>query len=145
MIDAERGVDKQDIKIASLVVEEGRALVIALNKWDQVGDRLAAQRGVNDILTRSLPQLKGVTTVPVSALTGQGIERLMPAVIDAYELWNSRIRTSEFNRWLAAVTESHPPPAVQGRATRMRYGAQIKARPPTFTIFTNHPAGVPDS
>ncbi|GAK34043.1 GTPase Der [Iodidimonas nitroreducens] len=145
MIDAERGVDKQDIKIASLVVEEGRALVIALNKWDQVEDRLAAQRGVNDILTRSLPQLKGVTTVPVSALTGQGIERLMPAVIDAYELWNSRIRTSEFNRWLAAVTESHPPPAVQGRATRMRYGAQIKARPPTFTIFTNHPAGVPDS
>nr|WP_280177309.1 ribosome biogenesis GTPase Der [Iodidimonas gelatinilytica] len=145
MVDADRGVDKQDIKIASLVVNEGRALVIALNKWDTVDDRLSAQRAVNDVLTRSLPQLKGVTTVPISALTGQGTDRIMPSVLAAYELWNSRIRTAEFNRWLSAVTEAHPPPAVQGRATRMRYGAQIKSRPPTFTIFTNHPRGVPDS
>lgn len=145
MLDAVQGLDRQDIRIASLVIEEGRALIIALNKWDIVEDRLETQRAVNDVLTRSLPQLKGVITVPLSALTGQGVPRLMPAALEAYELWNSRIPTAQFNRWLSAVTEAHPPPAVQGRATRMRYGAQIKARPPTFTIFTNHPKGVPDS
>ncbi len=145
MIDAVQGVDRQDIRIASLVVEEGRALIIALNKWDLVEDRLATQRAINDVLSRSLAQLKGVIIVPVSALTGQGIQRLIPAALEAYDVWNSRIPTAQFNRWLAAVTEAHPPPAVQGRATRMRYGAQIKARPPTFTIFTNHPKGIPTS
>lgn len=145
LIDAELGVEKQDLKIASQVVEEGRALVIALNKWDVIEDRLAAQRAVNDSLERSLPQLKGVATVPISALTGQGVAKLMPAALDAYELWNARIATPEFNRWLAMVTDAHPPPAAQGRATRLRYGAQIKTRPPTFTLFCNRPKLVPDS
>lgn len=145
LLDAVQGIDKQDLKIASMVVDEGRALVIALNKWDTVDDRLKTERSVSDALTRSLPQLKGVSVVPISATTGQGVAKLMPAVLDALGLWNSRIRTAEFNRWLEAVTEAHPPPAADGRATRMRYGAQIKTRPPTFTIFTNHPKAVPDS
>lgn len=145
LIDAELSVEKQDLKIASQVVDEGRALVIALNKWDVIADRLTAQRAVNDALERSLPQLKGVTTVPISALTGQGVPKLMPAVLEAYEIWNARIATPEFNRWLEAVTDAHPPPAARGRATRLRYGAQIKTRPPTFTLFCNRPKSVPDS
>ncbi len=145
MIDAERGLDRQDIKLASLIAEEGRAVVLALNKWDRVTDRLAVERAVADAIARSLPQLKGIRSVPVSALNGQGTEPLMTAVFEANELWNSRIATPEFNHWLAAVTEAHPPPSVKGRATRMRYGAQIKARPPTFVVFTNHPKAVPPS
>ncbi len=145
LIDAERGLDRQDVKLAAMIAEEGRAIVLALNKWDRVADRLAVERAVADALTRSLPQLRGVRTVPISALSGQGTERLMTAVFEAEELWNSRIPTPEFNHWLAAVTEAHPPPSVRGRATRMRYGAQIKARPPTFVIFTNHPKAVPPS
>jgi len=139
LVDAAEGLHRQDLKLAELVAEEGRALVIALNKWDRVEDRLAVQREVNDSLTRSLPQLRGVTTVPVSALTGAGVGRLMPAVLEVYELWNSRIPTGEFNRWLAATTEAHAPPADRGRPTRIRYGAQIKTRPPTFAIFANRP------
>ncbi|MFQ5347250.1 MAG: ribosome biogenesis GTPase Der [Rhodothalassiaceae bacterium] len=145
LIDAERGLDRQDLKLASLVAEEGRAIVLALNKWDLVADRLGVERAIGDALARSLPQLKGLRAVPVSALGGQGLERLMPAVREAHALWNSRIATPDFNHWLAAVTAAHPPPADRGRATRMRYGAQIKARPPTFVIFTNHPKAVPPS
>jgi len=139
LVDAPDGVHRQDLKLAERVAEEGRALVIALNKWDAVPDRLTAQRDINDTLTRSLSQLRGIATVPISALTGAGTDRLMPAVLEAYALWNSRIPTGEFNRWLAATTAAHPPPAERGRPTRIRYGAQIKTRPPTFALFANRP------
>ncbi|GAB4124264.1 MAG: ribosome biogenesis GTPase Der [Rhodothalassiaceae bacterium] len=145
VVDAIEGLDRQDLKIASLVIEEGRALVVALNKWDLVEDRLKTERDIGEALGRSLPQARGIGVVPLSAETGQGLRKLMPAVFEALSLWNSRIRTPDFNRWLAVVTDAHPPPAVEGRATRMRYGAQIKTRPPTFAIFTNHPKAVPDS
>lgn len=145
LVDAERGLDRQDVKLASLVAEEGRAIVIALNKWDLVGDRLSVQRAVADSLQRSLPQLRGVSVVPISALTGQGVDRLMPAVHDAYELWNARIPTPVFNRWLAGTTDSHPPPAQDGRRTKLRYGAQMASRPPRFVLFANHPKAVTDS
>jgi len=145
LIDAERGLDKQDIRLASMVADEGRAIIIALNKWDLVGDRLSVQRAVADALQRSLPQLRGVSVVPISALTGQGVDRLMPAVHDAYELWNARIPTPVFNRWLAAATDSHPPPAQDGRRTKLRYGAQTASRPPRFVLFANHPKAVTDS
>ncbi len=145
LIDAELGVEKQDLKIASLVVQEGRALVVAINKWDLVKDRMETKRTVQDVLGRSLPQLKGVEVVQFSALTGQGTQKLMPAVLKVYDLWNIRISTSILNEWLDATMEKHPPPLVGGRRIKMRFMAQVKSRPPTFVIFTNRPSDVPDS
>jgi len=145
LLDAEQGIERQDLKIAELVVKEGRALVIALNKWDSVDDRLEVTRQLKDTLTRSLPQLKGVKVINFSALTGQGTQRLMPAVAEAYEIWNARIPTAACNRWLSDTLEKHPAPSVSGRRTKIRYGAQIKARPPTFLLFCNRPENLPDS
>jgi len=145
LLDSERGIERQDLKIAELVVNEGRALVIALNKWDAVDDRLAAKRQLTDALTKSLPQLKGVKVVNFSGLTGKGVQHLMPAVEEAYEIWNARIPTAAFNRWLADALEKHPAPSVAGRRLKIRYGAQIKARPPTFSLFCNRPDDLPDS
>lgn len=145
LLDAELGIERQDLKIAEHVVREGRALVIALNKWDAVDNRLDASRQIKDALTKSLPQLKGVQVVHFSALTGKGTQKLMPAVQEAYELWNARISTSVFNEWLADTLEKHPAPSVSGRRIKIRYGAQIKTRPPTFLLFCNRPDALPDS
>jgi GTP-binding protein len=145
LLDAELGFERQDLKIAERVADEGRALIIALNKWDAVGDRLAAKRQISDTLTKSLPQLKGIPVVTISALTGQGVQHLMPAIEEIYETWNARIPTAAFNRWLADVLEKHPTPSVSGKRIKIRYGAQIKARPPTFKLFCNRPEDLPDS
>ncbi len=145
LLDAEIGIEKQDLKIAERVIDEGRALVIALNKWDVVEDRLTVQRQLKDALTRSLPQSKGVQFVTFSALTGKGTQHLMPAVAEAYEIWNARIPTATFNRWLSDTLEKHPAPSVAGRRIKIRYGAQIKTRPPTFLLFCNRPDDLPDS
>lgn len=145
LLDAEIGIEKQDLKIAERVVSEGRALVVALNKWDSVDDRLEVHRQLKDALTKSLPQLKGVKVLNFSALTGAGTQKLMPVVAEAYELWNSRIPTAGFNRWLADTLEKHPAPSVAGRRIKIRYGAQIKTRPPTFSLFCNRPDALPDS
>jgi len=139
VIDATEGLHRQDLKLAELVAEEGRAPVIALNKFDLVGDRLALEREVADTLLRSLPQLRGVATIPLSALTGAGLDRVMPAVDEVYARWNARIPTGAFNRWLAEATKVHAPPAERGRPTRVRYGAQVRTRPPTFALFANRP------
>ena len=145
MLDAELGIEKQDLKIAEKVVKEGRALVIVLNKWDAVKDRIGTQRQLKDALTKSLPQLKGVKTVTISALTEKGLDRIMPAVEEAYSIWNARIPTSPFNKWLTDTLDKHPAPSVAGRRLKIRYGAQIKARPPTFSLFCNMPDDLPDS
>ncbi len=145
LLDAQSPMEKQDLQIASAVVEEGRALVIALNKWDLVKDRKGAMRRLDDRLETSLPQVKGVNVVTLSALTGKGIDTLMPAVEEAYRLWNLRVGTSDLNRWLEGMVEKHPPPAVRGRPLRLRYAAQIKVRPPTFAVFASRPDAVPDS
>ncbi len=145
LLDSEVGIEKQDLKIAEKVVQEGRAMVIALNKWDAVDDRLQVHRQLKDALTKSLPQLKGVKIVNFSALTGKGTQKLMPTVAEAYELWNARIATSGFNQWLADTLEKHPAPSVAGRRIKIRYGAQIKTRPPTFALFCNRPDDLPDS
>lgn len=145
LLDAEIGIERQDLKIAEKVVQEGRAMVIALNKWDAVDDRLKVHQQLKDALTKSLPQLKGVKIVNFSALTGQGTQKLMPLVAEAYELWNARISTAGFNRWLTDAMEKHPAPSVAGRRIKIRYGAQIKTRPPTFALFCNRPDDLPDS
>ncbi len=140
VIDAVQGIEKQDLRIANMVADEGRALILVPNKWDLVEDRLGCQRKLRDDLARSLPQLKEIEVVPLSALTGQGVGKLLPAVGRAYELWNSRVGTAALNRWLANVTEQHPPPMASGKSVRIRFMAQIKTRPPTFALFANRPA-----
>ncbi len=145
LVDAELGIERQDLKLAELVVKEGRALIIGLNKWDAVDNRVEAIRRMKDTLIKSLPQLKGVKVVNFSALTGKGTQHLMPAVADAYELWNARISTAAFNQWLVDTLDKHPAPSVAGRRIKIRYGAQVKTRPPTFMLFCNRPDDLPDS
>ncbi|HJM50892.1 MAG TPA: ribosome biogenesis GTPase Der [Alphaproteobacteria bacterium] len=145
VIDACQGLEKQDLTIADLTVREGRVLVLALNKWDLVADRAAARRALDERLEISLPQVRGLPVVALSALTGERLERLMPAVNAAYEVWNRRVPTGELNRWLAEAQQRHPPPAQRGRRLRLRYMTQVKARPPTFVLFTGRPQALPES
>ena len=135
VVDALLGMDEQDLRIARLAEREGRAIVIALNKWDAVEDRAAQRRKLDDVLAASLAQLKGIAVVPLSAQTGRGVERLMPAVREAYALWNRRVPTGELNRWFEAVIAKHPPPLVEGRRIKLRYATMPKARPPTLAVF----------
>ena len=145
VIDAELGVEKQDLAILRLVCEEGRALVVAVNKWDAVAERDKTFRQIRDRLEVSLPQAKGVSIVMCSARNGSGIDKLMNAAFDAYAVWNKRIGTADLNRWLGAVTDAHPPPLSSGRRIRIRYMTQAKSRPPTFILFVSKPADLPDS
>jgi GTPase len=144
--DANAIMDKQDLTIARLVVQEGRALVIAINKWDAVDDPKLALGRLNDRLETSLPQARGLPTVTMSALTGRGIDKLMDAVLETHRVWNLRIATNRLNRWLEEVLEHHPPPALSGgRRIKIRYMTQAKARPPTFVIFSSKPDDLPES
>ena len=145
VIDALQPLERQDLTIADMVADEGRALVLALNKWDEVPDRGAILAQVRDRLARSLPQLHGVAVVPVSALTGQGVDALMKAVFAADAVWNRRIPTAALNRWLAAIQEHHPPPLVGARRLRLRYITQVNTRPPSFALFASKPGELPDS
>src|SRR5579883_568385 len=145
VIDAMQPFERQDLAIARLVEEEGRAVVIALDKWDLVTDRKAARRGVDDRLETSLPQLQGIASVPVSGKTGAGLDELMKAVVQAHDIWNRRIPTPLLNRWLAAMQERHPPPLVAGRRLRLRYMTQANIRPPTFALFASKPGDLPDA
>ena len=135
VIDAVDGVHDQDLQIARLIEREGRAAVLALNKWDAVADRGATRRAILDRLEASLAQSKGVEPVPISALTGAGVERLLPAVRRAHAIWNRRVPTAELNRWFEAALARNPPPMVAGRRLKLRYITQAKARPPTFVVF----------
>ncbi|NBB84082.1 MAG: ribosome biogenesis GTPase Der [Alphaproteobacteria bacterium] len=145
VVEADAVLDRQDLTIAAHVIEEGRALVVAVNKWDAASDRRATLRRLNDRLETSLTQVRGIPTVTVSGLKRQGLDKLMGAVGRAYDTWNTRISTGPLNRWLAAAVESHPPPVVKGRRLKLRYMTQVKARPPTFAVFTTRPEDVPES
>jgi GTP-binding protein len=145
LLDAERPFEKQDLQIAALVEQEGRALVIAVNKWDLVRDRTRRSRELQETCQRLLPQLKGVALVPVSARKGQGLDALMRAVLEADALWNRRLPTHALNDWLRAAVEAHPPPAVSGRRIKLRYITQANARPSTFVLFCSRPKALPDS
>jgi GTPase len=145
VLDAEQMLERQDLAIARLVEEEGRALVLAVNKWDLVEDRDTARRKLRERIEGSLPQLQGLAVVMLSAKTGRGVERLMPAVLKTYEAWNRRIATPALNRWLAAAQAQHPPPLVSGRRLRIRYMTQANIRPPTFALFASKPGELPDS
>lgn len=144
VLDALLGLDEQDLRLARLAEREGRALVIALNKWDAVEDRQAARRRVDDVLQTSLAQLRGVAVVPLSAATGRGVDKLMPAVREAYALWNRRVPTGELNRWFETALARHPPPLVDGRRIKPRYATMPKARPPTLVVFGTRAEALPE-
>jgi GTP-binding protein len=135
VLDALLGMEEQDLRLARLAEREGRAVVIAANKWDAVEDREAARRALSDVLEASLAQSRGVPVVPLSALTGRGLDKLMPAVRAAYERWNRRIPTGELNRWFERIQAKHQPPMVEGKRIKLRYATMPKARPPTIVIF----------
>ena len=146
VVDAAAILDKQDLTIARLVESEGRALVIAVNKWDAVDNQQVALRRLSDRIETSLPQVKGLATVTLSALSGRGIDRLMDAVVATHALWNKRISTGKINRWLEDALTRHPPPALPGgRRVKIRYATQAKARPPTFVLFASKPEELPES
>ncbi|MTI00385.1 ribosome biogenesis GTPase Der [Roseibium sp. RKSG952] len=144
-LDATNSFEKQDLQIIDLVAREGRALVIAINKWDLVEDREAAWKKIRDANERYFNQIRGVKIATLSGLQGQGIDRLMESVFTAYEAWNARVSTSKLNRWLEKVTVNHPPPAVAGRRIRLRYLTQPKTRPPHFVAFCSRPEQLPES
>ncbi len=147
VLDATQMAEKQDLAVAGWVIEEGRALVIAVNKTDLLADdrrqASAAWRKLNDRLEASFAQVKGVPIVGLSALTGRGVERLMPAVFETYALWNKRVPTPKLNRWLREMETLHPPPLAKGRGggrrIRLRFITQIKIRPPTFVLSVSQP------
>jgi len=145
VLDALEPFERQDLTIANLVAEEGRALVIAANKWDAVADKPAALRQLRDRLTASLAQLHGVPLVTISGLAGTGLDALMKAVVGADAVWNKRLSTPVLNRWLAAIQEHHPPPLVGARRLKLRYMTQANTRPPTFALFASKPGELPDS
>ncbi len=145
VVDANQILDKQDLTIARMVVEEGRALVIALNKWDAVEDRAMALRQVEDKLQATLAQIKGVQVVTISALQGRKLDTLLDAILATYAQWNRRIPTAQLNRWIEGVLEHHPPPLVEGRRVKIRYATQVKTRPPTVALFVNKPLDLPES
>lgn len=145
VLDGVLGFDKQDLTIADHVLQEGRALVIAINKWDAVDDRALALKEIEDRLERSLPQARGVPVITFSALTGRHLDRLLPAVMAQYQRWNTRIRTAPLNRWLDEATQRNAPPLAGGRSVRIRYATQVKARPPTIALFAPRAAFIPES
>ena len=145
VLDALQPFERQDLTIANLAADEGRAIVLAANKWDAVGDRNATLARLKDRMTASLPQLDGVALVPVSGFTGFGLDALMAAACEADAVWNKRVPTPVLNRWLAAIQERHPPPVVGARRLRLRYITQVNTRPPSFALFASKPGELPES
>ncbi len=145
LMDASQPFEKQDLQLASLIADEGRALVLALNKWDIVADKEATLRGLRADLEETLTQVRGVPLVPISALSGSGLDKMMQAVLEVHATWNKRLPTAALNRWLGAMTERHPPPAVSGRRIKLKYLSQSKTRPPTFYLSCSRPEALPDA
>ncbi|HEV3396601.1 MAG TPA: ribosome biogenesis GTPase Der [Xanthobacteraceae bacterium] len=145
LMDAEHAFEEQDLRIADLVEREGRALVLGVNKWDLAERRAGAISLLRAEADHWLPQVRGVPIVAVSGLTGDGLDRLMQAILDAHAVWNRRVPTNVLNRWLAQALAQHPPPAVSGRALKLNYVTQVKARPPSFVVFGTRADAVPDA
>ena len=145
LIDATLEIERQDLTLADLVAREGRAVVLALSKWDAVEDKQKTLSDVKSKLEDVLPEIRNVQVVTLSALRGKGIDGLMKAVSNADRLWNARVTTSKLNRWLEGALERNAPPAPSGRRIKIRYATQIKNRPPTFALFGNQLDKLPDS
>ncbi|MGR3468183.1 MAG: ribosome biogenesis GTPase Der [Shimia sp.] len=145
LLDAAIPFEQQDLRIADLAEREGRAVVVAINKWDVEPEKQAKLRDLKEAFERLLPQLRGAPLVTVSAKTGKGLDRLKAAVVRAHEVWNRRVPTSALNRWLAAMVEAHPPPAPAGRRIKLRYATQAKTRPPGFVVMCSAPDKMPEA
>jgi GTP-binding protein len=145
LTDAQNPFEHQDLTIADLVEEEGRALVLAVNKWDLVTEKQKVLRDLRDMVASRLAQLPNVSVVTVSALAGTGVDKLKDAVFETYEGWNRRIATPALNRWLSEAMDRHTPPATSGRRIKIRYMTQPSARPPTFIAFCSQPDALPKS
>jgi len=145
LVDALAPFEEQDIRIADLVEREGRAIVIAINKVDLVEQQPGVRARLREQIDRLLPQIKGVPVVTLSARTGEGLDRLMAAVMESHAVWNRRAPTAALNRFLSEVVASHPPPAVAGRRVRLDYITQAKSRPPTFVLFSSRPSALPET
>jgi len=145
MMDAQNRFEEQDLRIADLIEREGRALVIAVNKWDLMAGERSPVSALREQADHLLPQVKGAPVVAVSGLMGEGIDRLMKAVEDAYAVWNRRVSTSSLNRWFEQAVQNNPPPAVSGRRLKLNYITQTKARPPSFVLFCSRADAVPQS
>jgi GTPase len=145
LLDATRGLEAQDLRIAAQVIEEGRALVIALNKWDVAEHASSLFNGVKAALAEGLAQLKDVPVLTVSGKTGKGIDTIVEVAFDLREQWSRRISTGELNRWFADAVEANPPPAPKGQRIKLRYITQVKTRPPTFIVFGNRTDELPES
>ncbi|MEM8812426.1 MAG: ribosome biogenesis GTPase Der [Pseudomonadota bacterium] len=145
VIDSQIPFEKQDLQLADLVEREGRAPVFAVNKWDLVDDRQSLMARLREDAARLLPQIRGVRLVPVSGLQGDGIDRLLDAILSVHDIWNRRVSTARLNKWFENLVRRHPPPAVAGRRIKLRYVTQIKARPPHFVMFCSRPDALPDA
>ncbi|WP_420011636.1 ribosome biogenesis GTPase Der [Tateyamaria sp.] len=145
LLDAAIPFEQQDLRIADLAEREGRAVVVAVNKWDIEDDKQAKLRDLKESFERLLPQLRGAPLITVSAKTGRGLDRLHDAILRAYDVWNRRVSTAQLNRWLTGMLEAHPPPAPQGKRIKLRYMTQAKTRPPGFVVMCSHPDKVPES
>ena len=145
VLDGTLSLDKQDLLIASHVIDEGRALVIAINKWDIQDEKDAILKTFRDRIERSLAQLPDVPVITMSALKGKKVDQLMDRMMTVYKHWNTRVSTGKLNRWVAGVESRHPAPMAQGRPNRLRYIAQIKTRPPTFAMWVSKPKDIPGS
>jgi len=139
LLDVDIPFEQQDLRIADLAEREGRAVVLAVNKWDLEGEKQAKLKDLREKFERLLPQLRGAPLVTVSARSGRGLDRLQQAIVSAYEVWNRRVPTAALNRWLVGMLEAHPPPAPGGRRIKLRYMTQAKSRPPGFVVMCSHP------
>ena len=145
LLDAAIPFEQQDLRIADLAEREGRAVVVAVNKWDAEDNKGEKLKELKEAFERLLPQLRGAPLITVSALTGKGLDRLHAAVLKAHEVWNRRVSTARLNRWLEGMVSAHPPPAPGGRRIRLRYMTQAKTRPPGFVVMCSHPDKLPES
>lgn len=145
LLDAAIPFEQQDLRLADLAEREGRAVVLAVNKWDVEPEKQQKLRDLREAFERLLPQLRGAPLVTVSAKTGKGLDKLNEAILKAYDIWNRRVTTAQLNRWLIGMIEAHPPPAPQGRRIKLRYMTQAKTRPPGFVVMCSHPDKMPAS
>ena len=145
VLDATIPFEKQDLQIADLIIREGRALVIAFNKWDLIDNPQEKLAELREMTERLLPQVRGLQAVTISAETGRGLDKLMAAVIKTHQVWNRRVSTGRLNRWLEGVLAHHPPPAVAGRRLKIKYVTQAKTRPPGFVLSCSRPEAMPQS
>ena len=145
LLDAAIPFEQQDLRIADLAEREGRAVVVAVNKWDVEPEKQQKLRDLKEAFTRLLPQLKGAPLITVSAKTGKGLDRLHAAIARAHDIWNRRVTTAQLNRWLEGMVAAHPPPAPQGRRIKLKYMTQAKTRPPTFIVFASRKDALPES